>query len=173
MDFGLNPTEKKLYDEIDDYLRAEVTPKFRLGTRFFAEREPEHEAFVRHLTEHAAQRGWLSLQDTQGSVAAGIFLELLGYHDAPIEFYVERDFERLLQLVASDQQQATLSPLVSSGSFRGCVAFTEPGCGSDLAALQTTATRDGEEYVIRGQKAFSTGAHVATHAIAAIRTDPS
>jgi 3-oxocholest-4-en-26-oyl-CoA dehydrogenase alpha subunit len=172
MEFSLSPECQALSQEVNEFLRREVTDDLRRGDRYFAADDPRYEERVRALTNEAAARGWLSLQDTAGSVAAGVFLELVGFEDAPIEFYVERDFERLLDLVGTPRQKELMSPLFSSGSFRGAIALTEPGCGSDLAALRTTARREGDEYVIKGQKAFSTGAHVASHAIAAVRTDP-
>jgi 3-oxo-4-pregnene-20-carboxyl-CoA dehydrogenase beta subunit len=53
------------------------------------------------------------------------------------------------------------------------IGYTEPDAGTDLAALRTTAVRDGSDYVVNGQKIFTTGAHDADHIWLAARTDPS
>ncbi len=64
-------------------------------------------------------------------------------------------------------------PKLASGEWIGCFALTEPGAGSDVAALQTTAVRDGDDYIINGSKVFITNGNHAGSAIVAAKTDPS
>ncbi len=63
-------------------------------------------------------------------------------------------------------------PKLASGEWIGCFALTEPGAGSDVAALATTAVKDGDEYVINGDKVFITNGNHAGSAIVAAKTDP-
>ncbi len=63
-------------------------------------------------------------------------------------------------------------PRLASGEWLGCFALTEPGAGSDVAALQTRAVRDGDEYVLNGDKVFITNGNHAGSAIVAAKTDP-
>ncbi|MBX6391184.1 MAG: acyl-CoA dehydrogenase family protein [Frankia sp.] len=69
-----------------------------------------------------------------------------------------------------EQKKAFVRPL-ALGEHRGCLLYSEPGAGSDLAALQTRAERDGDTWVVNGQKVWTSGAREATHGFLVARTD--
>lgn len=73
----------------------------------------------------------------------------------------------------SDATKAHFLPKLASGEWLGCFALTEPGAGSDVAALATTAVRDGDEYILNGDKVFITNGTHAGSAIVAAKTDMS
>jgi alkylation response protein AidB-like acyl-CoA dehydrogenase len=77
----------------------------------------------------------------------------------------------LLAHGSAPQLERFLQPLLR-GDEMWCQLFSEPGAGSDLAGLATRAVRDGDEYVISGQKVWTTAAHLAEFGILLARTDP-
>ena len=72
----------------------------------------------------------------------------------------------------SDQQKRAYLPRILAGDMIWCQGYSEPGAGSDLAALQTRAVLDGDEYVVNGQKIWTTNGHHADAIFALVRTDP-
>ena len=73
----------------------------------------------------------------------------------------------------SDEQRAEVLPGMQSGEFLICLGYSEPDSGSDIAAARTRAVRDGDTWVINGQKMFTSNAERATHVFLLTRTDTS
>jgi len=86
-------------------------------------------------------------------------------HSAIVAPYI-RDF-------GSEEQKRRWLPKMASGEFIGAIAMTEPGAGSDLQAIRTTARRDGNHYVLSGQKTFISNGQLADLIIVVAKTEPS
>ncbi len=78
-----------------------------------------------------------------------------------------------LMAYASEEQKRSLLPRMASGEQIWCQLFSEPAGGSDLAGLRTKAERDGDDWVINGQKIWTSGAHYSDYGILITRTDPN
>ncbi|MFZ8997768.1 MAG: acyl-CoA dehydrogenase family protein [Ilumatobacteraceae bacterium] len=97
-----------------------------------------------------------------GIGGAGLGLTL--HNDVTTPYYLE---------VCNDEQKARWLPGIASGELITAIAMTEPGTGSDLAGIATTAVRDGDEYVLNGSKTFITNGINSDIVIVAAKTDPS
>ena len=79
---------------------------------------------------------------------------------------------RMTMKFGSPELKAEILPRLADGSALGCLGFTEPGSGSDMYAARTRAVRDGDDWIITGQKMFTTGAHISDYILMLARTDP-
>lgn len=73
----------------------------------------------------------------------------------------------------SEEQKQKFLPVIRAGEMNFCLGYSEPEAGSDLASLRTSAVRDGDDWVINGQKLWTTGAHTSDWVWLAARTDPN
>jgi alkylation response protein AidB-like acyl-CoA dehydrogenase len=180
MELKFGEREEKLRAEVRQFLK-EALPEDRreigLGTR-------DESAFqvARVFNDALAKRGWIApaWPREYGGLGASIyeqmvFNEELGYASAPDTgtrgFGVGMIGPTLI-VHASEEQKRHYLPKITSGEHIWCQGYSEPSAGSDLAALQTRAVRDGDDYVINGQKIWTSGGHRANQMFCLVRTDP-
>jgi len=103
-------------------------------------------------------------EETMRAGAAGAGLGISLHNDICLPYFLA---------YCDDEQRKRWLPGIASGELITAIAMTEPGIGSDLASISTTARRDGDEYVVNGAKTFITNGINADLVITAVKTDPS
>jgi alkylation response protein AidB-like acyl-CoA dehydrogenase len=177
-----NQSDDAFRHELRAWLAANLDGGFA-GLRGTGGPGREHEAFEERLAwdRHLAAAGWSCLGwpvefgGRGASVARQvIFHEEYARADAPAR--VSHLGEQLLgpTLIAfgTDEQRARFLPRIVAVEELWCQGYSEPGAGSDLAAVTTTAVPDGDEWVVTGQKVWTSLAHVADWCFALVRTSP-
>ncbi|WP_148863529.1 acyl-CoA dehydrogenase family protein [Marinobacter fonticola] len=108
------------------------------------------------------------------SIVVGAELARMGFGALATNVMVHSDIVApYLTNIASDEQKQQWLPKMVSGEAVGAIAMTEPGAGSDLQAMRTSAKRDGDDYVLNGSKTFITNGQHADMVIVAAKTDPA
>lgn len=178
MDLRFTVEEAAFRDEVRAFLTsavpAGVRRKVELGQRLSKE---EMVSWVRILNAKGwAAPAWAPEWGGQGwtSTQQYIFKEELHMAPAPepISFNMNMIGPVLIAFGTEEQKQHFL-PRVANMDYWFCQGFSEPGSGSDLASLRTSAVRDGDHYVINGQKMWTSTAHHADWCFLLVRTDPA
>ena len=180
MDFKLTDEQVKLRKEFYDVCK-ELEKKKPKGFAGLESVYDTDEGWQYHLycAREYAKRGWISIgwpseYGGKGTIGDKVFFgEARGYYDLPgIDIFGPEMLAPTLLGVGNEELNKRFLPGIASGEVQWCELWSEPNAGSDLAALTTSAVRKGNEYVINGQKIWSTGAHRAHWAFALVRTDP-
>ncbi|MEX0799860.1 MAG: acyl-CoA dehydrogenase [Dehalococcoidia bacterium] len=180
MDFRLSPEEEAFRQEVRDWL-GDNLPKDWQQDRFSREQSPETLNIYRTFARKLAEKKWVAPQWPVEYGGLGlsviqqlIFNEEMAHAQAPVGYSiigVGWVGPTLIVYGTEEQKQQHLSA-ITNAEMMWCQGFSEPGAGSDLASLQTKAVRDGDDYVINGQKIWTSGAHLADWCILIARTDP-
>jgi alkylation response protein AidB-like acyl-CoA dehydrogenase len=106
-----------------------------------------------------------------GEVEQSIFVNEASRFDIPLPSVTLQTVGPTLQAYGTPEQKQFFLPKILSGDVHFAIGYTEPEAGTDLAALRTSAVREGDQYVVNGQKVFTTGGHEADYIWLAVRTD--
>ena len=102
-----------------------------------------------------------------------VVIEELLAAGAPVgaHWIADRQSGPLLLRLGNDRLKGRWVPAIARGEAFACIGLSEPGSGSDLASVRTSARRDGDEWIINGQKVWTTGAHISHFMIALVRSE--
>jgi len=183
MDFSFNEEEEAFRKEVRDWIKKE-TPKrwLELDTLLWEETD-ESWAISREFQKKLGQKGWLApaYPKQYGGLEMShmkrlILAEELSYNKAPVGIETEIAVNWVgpdLLLFGSEEQKQKYALGVAKGDLVICLGYSEPNAGSDLASLQTTAVEEDDEYVINGNKIWTSYAHYADYCWLAAKTDPN
>ncbi|MBI5946535.1 MAG: acyl-CoA dehydrogenase family protein [Chloroflexi bacterium] len=177
MEFRLSPAQEALRVEVRDWLRDNVTPDIE-GFFYAEEEEPEK---LRAFNKRMAAKGWIapSWPAEYGGMALGsveqlVFGEEMAYARAPSggRGPAVGYAGPTIMMYGTPEQKRRHLPGITNWDAVWCQGFSEPGSGSDLASLQTTAVRDGDDWVLNGTKIWTSHGHYADWMYLLARTDP-
>ncbi len=181
MDFRFNPAEEAFRQELQTWLETNL-PKNWSGDRFTRSSSDSDEGMnvYAEFARRLATKGWVapSWPKEYGGLALShveqlIFNEEMANANAPIGYSsigVGWAGPTIIVYGTDEQKERFLNP-ITSGEVMWCQGFSEPNAGSDLANISTRAERDGDDYIINGQKIWTSGAHYADWMILIARTD--
>ncbi|HEY3903764.1 MAG TPA: acyl-CoA dehydrogenase family protein [Streptosporangiaceae bacterium] len=170
----LTPEQMALRDELRAYFAALIPP-----AESDAMLTDRHGDVFKELVRRMGRDGWLGVGWPVeyggrgfGQVEQQIFASEAVRADVPLPSVTLQTVGPTLFEYGTTEQKAMFLPRILAGDVHFAIGYTEPGAGTDLASLTTRAVRDGDEYVVNGQKIFTTGAHHADYVWLACRTDP-
>ena len=175
MDFRLSEPEERLRREVCEWLTAE------LGTTHDSDPAPMAPGYMPHrdFESKLGAKGWLAISWPPEHGGGGhpirdqfIVEQEVALHGGPASDAIARVIVApILMAAGSEDQKRRYLPGLARGEITFCLGYTEPESGSDLASLKTRAVRDGDEYVINGQKIYTSGAESSEYCWLATRTD--
>ena len=178
MEFGWSEEQEQFRAELLEFIRKHRTPALveelahDEGGGGVVNVGPEAAKFRRALNEAGyTTMAWPEEYGGQGKGAFYVFIlnKELNYWGLSGLSLI---FPLTIMSFASEEQKREWLPKLQAGEMVFALGYTEPNAGTDLGSLQTRAVRDGDEWVINGQKIYTSGAHYATHIWLAARTDP-
>jgi len=178
MNFGeieLDEQTRQFWTEVKDFLAEHVTESV------LDEERANGSGFSEPLHLALGKRGWVAPRwsvEHGGAGLDGVQARIIGEEllrsGAP---YVLASTTLLppiaIRMFGSEELQREVLSKVADGTVRICLGYTEPDCGSDLAAVRTRAVQDGDGWIINGQKMFTTGAQHSQYCFLLTRTDPA
>jgi 3-oxocholest-4-en-26-oyl-CoA dehydrogenase alpha subunit len=167
---ALTPAQQELQEELRRYFVKLVDDIEGSG-----DPSPTYPRYIRRMGDD----GWLGLGwplqyggQGRGPVDQMIFVEESHWAGVPLPLLTLNSVAPTLMALGTEDQKQRLLPAILRGEVHFSIGYTEPSAGTDLASLRTRAVRDGDEYVINGEKIFTSAIQYADYVWLAARTDP-
>ncbi len=175
MDFGYASSQQALRQDVRDFIAENMTQE--VVEEVHGRGEDGRGPLMNELFKKIGERGWLGISWPKEYGGQG--------GDRLTQYLVEEEFARVglsvggggsgapaIMAAGTQEQKDYYIPGIIKGEISFAQGFTEPSGGADLASLQCRAVEDGDEFVINGQKIYTSSAHVSTHLYLMARTDP-
>ncbi len=177
MHIEFTPEQQELRRELRAYYQKLFTPELRAA--FDAEHEEMGGPVFKEIVAKMGDDGWLGIgwPTEYGGQGRGMVEQLIFWDETwrahgPLPVIGVNTIGPTIMKFGTEEQKRELLPQLLKGRLFFGVGYSEPSAGTDLASLQTRAVRDGDEYVINGQKIYTTHAQIADYIFLAARTDP-
>ncbi len=180
MDLRFTPEEEAFRKEVRDFIQREMSPALGISVSQGEGYEPELWEETRTLRKKLATKNWIAISwpkeyggEGRPQTYQAIFKEEMAYWRCPGIDPQAYQLGPALIVHGNEHLKKRYLGGIARAEVTWCQGFSEPNAGSDLASLQTRATIDGDDFVLNGQKIWTSGAHVADYIHLLARTDPS
>ena len=178
MHVALTPEQIALREELRDYFAALVTPEVRAGLAS-ATGEFGDSHVYRDVIRQLGTDGWLGIGwpkeyggQARSMVEQLIFTDAAAVAGVPVPYLTLNTVGPTIMRFGTDEQKDYFLPRILAGDLHFSIGYSEPGSGTDLASLRTRAVREGDEWVVNGQKMWTSLIQYADWIWLACRTDP-
>ena len=180
MDFNDTPEQAQFRNTCREWLEKNAEPKSNKKKEDFA--DIQFLDVAREWQKKKYDAGWAMLHwpKEYGGIAASP-IERIIWAEEESKFNVPRGIFEIglgmcgpvMMEYASDEQKERYLPAMAEGTEIWCQLFSEPSAGSDVAGLRSKAVQDGDNWIINGQKVWTSGAHFCDYGILVVRHDPN
>src|SRR3954451_18927086 len=169
---GLSEVQEQILETVRDFTEREIVPH--------AQRLEHADEYPQAIVDGMCELGLfgLTIPEEYGGLGESLLtyalvVEELARGWMSVSGVVNTHFIVVYLLLrhGTEEQKAALLPRLATGDLRGAFSMSEPGCGSDVAAIRTKAVRDGEDYVVDGQKMWLTNGSTANLVAVLVKTD--
>ena len=177
MRISYTPEQDELRRELRSYFSQLVTPERREALMATGGEYGTGDVY-RETVAQMGRDGWLALGwptqyggQARSTMDQLIFTDEAAVAGAPVPFLTINSVAPTIMAFGTEEQRKFFLPKIAAGELHFAIGYSEPGAGTDLAALRTTAVRDGEDYVINGQKMWTSLIQYADYVWLAVRTN--
>ena len=178
MRISYTPEQEELRRELRTYFGKLMTPERQEALMSTTGGEIGTGNVYRETVSQMGKDGWLTLNwpteyggQNRTPMDSLIFTDEAAIAGAPVPFLTINSVAPTIMAYGTDEQKSFYLPKIAAGDLHFAIGYSEPGAGTDLAALRTTAVRDGDNYVVNGQKMWTSLIQYADYVWLAVRTN--
>ena len=178
MQISYTPGQERLRQELREYFAVLMTPERRAGLAH-ADGEYGDGLAYKDVVRQLGRDGWLAIGwpaeyggQSRSMLDQLIFTDEAANAGVPVPFLTINTVGPTIMRFGTPEQKERFLPKIAAGELHFSIGYSEPEAGTDLASLRTRAVRDGDEYVINGQKMWTSLIQYADYVWLACRTDP-